>query len=258
MLSLKQFEVNLRGMRLKLTSEMLEPLLHTPLFSNLKQEDVWQILDTAHPVQVSADAYFFRQAEPAQRLYILLDGQIKVTQLTPEGQQVVMRMINPLELFGCVAVLSGGEYPASAQATKDCQAICLYEQEIHRFMRTFPNLAINAFQIMVQRTHELQDRYRELATECVERRLAHALLRLMKQSSHTDGGVIVLDVPLARQDLAEMIGSTLYTVSRILSQWESQQLIIAGREKISLVAPEQLSMIAEAQIFSADLKQTNF
>lgn len=238
-----------------LTPDMLGTLLTTPLFSQLRREDVAQILEHAHPVEIAAEAYFFRQAAPAQRLYILLDGQIKVTQLTPDGQQVVMRMINPLELFGCVAVLSGGEYPASAQATKDCQAICLDSADIHRLMHRFPPLAINAFQMMVQRTHELQDRYRELATECVERRLAHTLLRLMKQSSHIEAHLIVLDTPLARQDLAEMIGSTLYTVSRILSQWESQNLIVAGREKISLVAPKQLKHIAEAQVFSADLKK---
>lgn len=235
--------------------DMLNALQQTPLFQGLKREEVSRILEHARPTRVDTDAYFFRQAEPAGRLYILLSGQIKVTQLTPDGQQVVMRMINPLELFGCVAALSGGEYPASAQATKDCEALCLYDRDIHKLMQVYPSMAVNAFQIMVKRTHELQDRYRELATECVERRLAHALLRLMQQSSHREGELIVLDTPLARQDLAEMIGSTLYTVSRILSQWESHQLIVAGREKISLAEPEQLQRIAEAQVFSADLKK---
>ena len=96
-------------------------------------------------------------------------------------------------------------------------------------------------------------RYRELATETVERRLAHALLRLMEQSGVERDGMIRLDMPLSRQDLAEMIGSTLYTVSRILSGWESRGLVEAGREKIAIVRPQSLSLIAEAREFSADL-----
>jgi len=237
-----------------ITDDILETLALTPLFAGLKQSEISQILTHAVSARLQTGEYFFRQGDAATRLYILLEGQIKVTQLTPEGQQVVMRMIQALEIFGCVAALTGGEYPASAQATKDCEVFCLYPREIHQLMESHPRLAMNAFQIMVKRTHELQDRYRELATECVERRLAHTLLRLMKQSGRPEGDQILLDMPLSRQNLAEMIGSTLYTVSRILSHWESLGLVAAGREKISLIAPEHLSQIAEAQIFSADLK----
>ncbi|PKL76637.1 MAG: Crp/Fnr family transcriptional regulator [Candidatus Melainabacteria bacterium HGW-Melainabacteria-1] len=238
-----------------LTSAILANLAATPLFEGLNSQDIEQILQHASRTTVPADSYFFHQGDQARRIYILLEGQIKVIQLTPEGQQVVMRMVNPPEIFGCVAALTGGEYPASSQATKLCEAFCLHQDDVHRLMQVYPRMAVNAFQIMVKRTHELQDRYRELATETVERRLAHALLRLMEQSGVRKGEQILLDMPLSRQDLAEMIGSTLYTVSRVLSSWESRGLVAAGREKISLVQPDTLSLIAEARAFSADIKQ---
>ncbi|MEZ0369494.1 MAG: Crp/Fnr family transcriptional regulator [Candidatus Sericytochromatia bacterium] len=237
-----------------LTSEMLESLSVTPLFEGLAGEAIGQILQQANYSTHEADSYFFHQGDRARQIYILLEGQIKVIQLTPEGQQVVMRMVNPIELFGCIAALAGGEYPASAQATKDCVALCLSQDAIHGLMAVYPRMAINAFEIMVKRTHELQDRYRELATETVERRLAHTLLRLMDQNGMPRKGKIHLDMPLSRQDLAEMIGSTLFTVSRILSAWEARGLVEAGREKLTLVKPETLALIAEAREFSADLK----
>jgi CRP-like cAMP-binding protein len=99
--------------------------------------------------------------------------------------------------------------------------------------------------LVADRFHDLQDRYRELATERVERRVARALLRLARQAGkRTDEGVL-LDLPLSRQDLGEMTGTTLYTVSRILSGWEQNGLILSGRERIIIRRPHELVIIAE-------------
>lgn len=224
---------------------LLEKLLQTPLFKGLPDGDMEQILEYAIPTRLDADAYFFHQGTPAQHVYILLEGQIKVLQLTPEGQQVVMRVVDPIEIFGCVAALSGGEYPGSAQATKACQALALPHGDILKLMGRFPQLAINAFQIMVKRTHELQDRYLELATEPVEKRLAHALLRLLEKNARKTEQGTLIDMPLSRQDLAEMVGSTLYTISRILSAWESKGLVKSGREQLTILDIPRLESLTQ-------------
>lgn len=241
-----------------ITAEIIETLKGTDLFQGFSSKDIEAVLQYASPVYKESDEYIFHQGQNAKHLYILLEGQIKVIQLTPEGQQVVMRMVNPIEIFGCVAALSEGEYPASAQATKETQAFCLTHEKIHHLMTIYPSMAMNAFQIMVKRTHSLQDRYRELATECVERRLAHTLLRLMRQNGiREQDGSIMLDLPLSKQDLAEMIGSTLYTVSRVLKTWEQRDLVQTGREKLSVLDPKRIAMVAEASDFSADLKNVS-
>jgi CRP/FNR family transcriptional regulator, nitrogen oxide reductase regulator len=100
-------------------------------------------------------------------------------------------------------------------------------------------------QVLAGHVREFQNRYRELATERVERRLARTVLRLASQVGRkTDEGVL-LDLPLTRQDLAEMSGTTLFTVSRILSQWEDQELVRAGRERLVIRFPHGLVSIAE-------------
>ncbi len=224
---------------------LLKKLSQTPLFKGLPDSDLEQVLEYAIPTRLDAEAYFFHQGTPAQHVYILLEGQIKVLQLTPEGQQVVMRMVDPIEIFGCVAALSGGEYPGSAFATKACQALALPHGDILKLMGRFPQLAINAFQIMVKRTHELQDRYLELATETVEKRLAHALLRLLEKNALETATGTLIDMPLSRQDLAEMVGSTLYTISRILSAWESKGMVKSGREQITILDLAWLESLAQ-------------
>ena len=89
------------------------------------------------------------------------------------------------------------------------------------------------------------DRYRELATERVEQRVARAIIRLTRQvGKRTEQGVL-LDMPLSRQDLGEMTGTTLYTVSRIMSGWEQKGLISTGRERIVILNPHGLVTVAE-------------
>lgn len=226
---------------MKMTPEALTALSKTPFFQNLDIATISTVLQGFSQSRVSTAEYLFYQGDKADRLFVLISGQIKVIQNTADGQQVVMRLINPYEIFGCVAALSQGTYPGSAEVTRDVEVLFLSSHQVSILMQTYPLLAYNAFQIMVERVHELQDRYRELATENVSHRLVHTLLRLMKQNGKPmANGSILLDLPLSRQNLAEMTGTTLYTVSRLLQRWASQGVIQTGREKVILLKPDVL------------------
>jgi CRP-like cAMP-binding protein len=133
----------------------------------------------------------------------------------------------------------------TAEAAADSVVIYWSHEIIQALVQRFSRLALNALKIVAGNLREFQNRYRELATERVERRLARNVLRLASQTGRkTDEGVL-LDLPLTRQDLAEMSGTTLFTVSRILSQWESQGLVRASREKLVITFPHGLVRIAE-------------
>lgn len=231
---------------MKRSSDILQSLSQTSFFEGLTSEAIANILQCFTPCSLIKADFIFYQGDVASRMFVLLSGRLKVTQSTTDGQQVVLRLIHPGDIFGCVAALSQSAYPGSAEATRDSQALYLEASRIPDLMRDYPALSYNAFQIMVKRVHELQDRYRELATENVADRLAHALLRMMKQNGkeQTDGSIL-LDVPLSRQNLAEMTGTTLYTVSRLLQQWSHQGLIRTGREKVVLLQPALLAAQSE-------------
>jgi CRP-like cAMP-binding protein len=99
--------------------------------------------------------------------------------------------------------------------------------------------------MMGQRVQDAHTRVKEMATEDVERRVAHALLRLVKQSGReVDQGVLV-DFPVTRQDIAEASGTTLHSVSRILNAWEDAGVVIVGRQKVIVRDIEGLALIAE-------------
>jgi CRP-like cAMP-binding protein len=216
-----------------------------PPFQRLQPAELQVVRQSAWLRRVERDAYFYHQGDPASAFYILIEGQVKLTEVTSDGQQILVRFVGTGEAMGIIAALSKAVYPLSAQAVDDCLALTWDGEILEQLMERYPRVAIDGLRLVSQRWHELEERFRELATERVERRIAQTLLRLVRQTGRKVEAGILIDLPLSRQDLAEMTGTTLYTVSRILSQWEQQNLVELGRERVLIRYPHGLTRIAE-------------
>lgn len=215
------------------------------LFKGLSEAELALVYDITRIRSMDADEYIYHQGDPSSHVYFLMEGRVKLGQVTTDGQQVLLRILNPHSLFAIVALTSNTPYPISAQTTEPSRLACWRKEDLKALVLQTPLLAINSMDIMSAYVQEYQDRFRELATERVERRLARTLLRLASQSGQKTPKGVLIDIPLTRQSLAEMIGATLFTVSRILSQWENQQIVQSGRERITICAPHQLVLIAD-------------
>ena len=191
--------------------------------------------------------FFFFQGDPATHFYVLLTGRAKLLQTNPAGQQVNLRTINEWQLFGALgAVRDHAVYPATAQALEPSTALAIESSFLKEMMKTRPYLSVNLMQLMTGYIMEMQERYRELATEKVERRIAMTILRLAGQiGRRPDGQAMTVELPLSRQDVAEASGTTIYTVSRVLADWERRGLVEAGRERIVIQNPHGLVQISE-------------
>ena len=195
--------------------------------------------------QMPAGAFVFHQNEQGELFYILIEGKIRLSQLTPEGHQVIIHHVTPGEGLGIIIVLSHMAYPVSAETLEECILLSWDTDTTRELMLKYPQLAINGLNMVAHHFVQISDRYRELATERVERRVAHALLRLVRQVGKKTADGILIDLPLSRQDLGEMTGTTLYSTSRILSQWEKEGWIRTGRTQVELLKPHQIMAIAE-------------
>lgn len=215
------------------------------LFHGLEEQDLNTILAAAHELSYEENSFLFYQDDPAERIFILKKGRVKLFQLSDDGQQVLMRVMTPGMLFAAVGMVSGAVYPVSAEAAAPSQVLYWSQETLLSLVERFPHLALNALKVVVGHAREFQNRYRELATERVERRLARNILRLASQTGRKTAEGVLLNLTLTRQDLAEMSGTTLFTVSRILTRWESQGLIRAGRERLVICFPHGLVSIAE-------------
>lgn len=220
-------------------------LARVRLFESLDREALSDVSAAARAIEKEPDAIFFRQGQEAKTLFVILKGRIRVTQITPEGHQIVVRYAGAGEMFGCVPLYGAKEYPATATVVTQCNALAWNRPAMDRLMKRHPHIAINALEFLGEELAQLRSRYQELATERVEQRLARALLRLVSQAGKKVEGGVLIEFPLSRQDLAELTGTTLHTVSRILSGWEGKGLIESGRRRVVIRNPHALVKIAE-------------
>lgn len=215
------------------------------LFHGLEPGEIVAIVAAAQRRAVARHAFFFHQGMPASALHVLARGEVKMVQTTAEGHQVVLRIVRAGDMFGGVALLGDTAYPASAQALGPSEALVWPAPVVGQLLAHHPALAVNALRVLAGRLAEIQDRYRELVTERVERRVARALTRLARQAGSRDDRGVRIDMALTRQDIAELTGTTLYTVSRILSAWQERGIVDAGRTRVVIRDPHALVAIAE-------------
>lgn len=219
---------------------------HVAVFKAATADDVRVIAKIGIHRAVEDGGFFFLQGDPAEYLYILLSGRAKLCQIAPDGQQVNLRTLNPNQLFGAIGVVDeNATYPACAQALEDSSALAIRSDQFRKLLEERPYLSFGLMKLMTGYIAEMQNRYREMVTEKVEQRIARVLLRLAGQSGkRVDDGVLI-ELSFSRQDLAEIAGTTLYTVSRVLSAWEKQGLISTGRERVILTNPHGVMRLAE-------------
>lgn len=215
------------------------------LFAEMTPAEQEDILAKARSSRHPKDAVIFAQEEEAHSFFVLLAGHIRVVKTTPDGEQVIARYINEGELFGIAPAIGRTTYPASAIAAVDCVALAWPTRLWSAFASSYPSLTSNTYATVGRRLQETQQRVVEMSTEQVEQRVAHTILRLIKQAGRKTPEGIEIDFPITRQDIAEMTGTTLHTVSRLMSAWEDEGLVIGGRQKVTVSDPHRLMLIAE-------------
>lgn len=215
------------------------------LFAKMSDDELDKLVSYASTRRVVPGETIFEQGDDAVLFFLLLHGRLKVNQVTPDGQQIIVRMVHPGDLFGFAKALQRSDYPGTAMAVAESIVLAWPTELWDYFVEQNPGLAMNAIQTIGKRLEEAHTRIREMSTEEVERRVAHAVLRLARQAGKKEEDGIRIDFPITRQDIAEMTGTTLHTVSRILSNWEGQGFVRGGRQKLTVISMASIKRLAD-------------
>jgi len=220
-------------------------LEHSSVFQGLSVKALAEVAAKGTERRLARRDILFHQGDPAEEFAVVLEGRLKLTQVSAEGQEVIVRYLGPGEMCAVVALFPDQSYPVTAEAAADARVIGWPRRKLDALLRDHPQLALNALRLLTERMGELSDRLRELATERVARRVARALLRLARKAGRrTDRGVEI-DMPLTREDIARLSGTTLFTVSRLMADWEEAGIVESGRERVVVRSPHGLVAIAE-------------
>lgn len=216
----------------------------TVFFEGLTDAVVAKIVEAAVHKRTPRGGFIFYEGDPADCAYLITTGLVRLVQRAPHGKTVLLRFFLPGDFIGGIAAVGSRVFPASAVAVRPTETLCWNREAIAWLMRSNPRLFQNVLKILEERFQELQERYRELATGRVEERLARILVRLQSQAGEQREHGIAIGIPLSRENLAQMTGTTLYSVSRILATWERRGLVKVSRLRVTVSDPAGLRALA--------------
>jgi len=219
------------------TREEVRTIRHCSLFRGIRSHALATLIRAGRARSAKRGDVLVRQGDPPARVYCLLAGAGKFIRTGPKGEEVVLGFLWPGDAFGYVAVLGGTNQQYTMQMTENGRVLAWDAGAIMRMLRPSPAVATNALRLIAARLEVDWLRLQDLAAGPVERRVARALLRLARSKGEV--------LPIIHQDLAEYVGTTAPTLSRILRRWKVQGLVDAGRASIQIRQTAGLTAIAE-------------
>jgi CRP/FNR family transcriptional regulator len=215
-----------------------------PLFAGLSLCDWTEIEQHITERDFCRNEHVFRQGASADTLFIVKSGRVKVTRHSVGGKDVLLRVCSEGHMLGNVGVFDGNGYLASAQAVEATSTFCLSRNDCFTWIDRCPPLAYAVIADLSRRLRGATDLICSLAVDRAEQRIARALLRLAANSGQSTDDGVMIKMPLTRQDVADMTGTTVETAIRTMSRFRQQGLIQSQRRRVVLADLEQLQSIA--------------
>ena len=220
---------------------------HSPLFANVSPADCREIVSAARESEFSRRDNIFLEGDTIRQVVLLTSGSAKVIRLGQNGTEVILRLAGPGDVVEITGFPAQCRHCSMAQALSASSALVWEASAFQALAERFPALRSNIINVAAQRLEELEERYREISTEKVATRLSHQLLRLFNQLGRRVNGNGTLRINLSREELAQMTGTTLFTVSRLLSEWMKRGVLAAGRECVYIHNIQALREFAEKE-----------
>ena len=219
-------------------------LARAPPFCRLDQGQLRRVRDLALAQNAAIGTVVFDEGQPALRFHLILSGHVRLVRLTAEGEQIIVLHVPAGQLFGLGAPLGRATRQETAITADDCQLLSWPAALWQVFSNDYASFARETMRSLGARADETSNRIVELSTKLVEQRIACALLRMIGQSGRKVAGGIEIGFPVSRQNITDMTGTTLHTVSRVLSAWEKLGLIQSTRCHVVVTDPHGLVTIS--------------
>jgi CRP-like cAMP-binding protein len=224
--------------RLKIISRL-------PFFRHLSSDAIIEINHLFEDCDFAAEQVLYFEGDPGRNLYLVASGKVKLTRLALSGREVLLDILQGGEYFGHLAIASQRGYSETAIAQTDCCILQISAQKFETVMNRYPEVTMRVLKAVGQRLEESQEVIKQLSVYTVAERVAATLIRLARKLGEQKQTGTLIQIPLSRQDLAAMTGTTVETVSRVMSHFSSEGLIFTGRKWVVLRDLERLMQIAK-------------
>ena len=221
-----------------------EVLRRTTIFRRLPAGDRQRLAAVTGTRAFEKGDYLFHEGDAADFLFTLVSGRVKVTKSTARGTDVILEIFGPGDPVGAVAVYEARPYPASAIALEPTTCLAIPRQAFFSLLESYPSMVRGLLTGLTHRLVELTNRLAEFSTGRIDARLAQFFLKLADNVGQATSAGTFIPLPLSRQELADMIGTTIETAIRIMSRWGKEGLVVTEKEGFLIVDRPALEAIA--------------
>lgn len=212
----------------------LQLLGQLPFFADVSDAQIDAMNGLFHEKDYAANETIYSSGDAATNLYVVAAGKIKVLRHSLSGQDVLIDILTQGEFFGSLATPGEVSYLETAQAQTMCCVLVISATDFQGVLRAHPSVALSVLDIVTVRLREAHETVRQLSAQPAESRIATALLKLADKLGEARPDGILIQMPLSRQDIAQMTGTTLETASRVMSQFRKDGLIRSGRQWVTV------------------------
>lgn len=209
------------------------------IFQNLSKTDLETVATLVTHHHYKSGEYLFSAGDEADSLIIVAHGQAKVFQMSSNGKEQMLRILQTGDFDGEAALFSNTDHSSFAQTLMDTDVCQISRQDFQKLMQETPEMAVNMVNALGRRIAQLEQQTTEVTTSSVESRLANYLLE-------TSAGLNeeVFTLPLKKKDIATYLGTTPETISRKLTSLNEQGMIEKiSNNKFKILDADRLMMI---------------
>ena len=216
-------------------------LRNVPLFESLSEEDLAALAKVTITRTFARDSVIILAEEEGDTLFIIENGQVKVSIVSEDGREVILSLLGAGAVFGELSLLDGKPRSANVIATEDTELIMLRRADFIQLIFKVPQIATALLAELASRLRRTDRQIEGLALLDVTSRISETLLQLAgDQGVETETGIVIRNRP-THQELANMSGTTRETVSRVLKRLENQGYIQCHGRTITIVREENWS-----------------
>jgi CRP/FNR family transcriptional regulator len=215
-------------------------LSRAPLFEALDEEATKALRAGVVEVQLGRGEHLFEEGDAGDRLYVVLDGKIKLTRAAADGRENLTSVLGPGEMFGELSLFDPRPRTMGAVAVTDARLAALAHDELRGWLAGRPDVAMHLLRALVQRLRRTNDVLSDLVFTDVPGRVAKALLDLAQRFGTQEEGGLQVNHDLTQEELAQLVGASRETVNKALADFVARGWIQLHPKSVLLIDPERM------------------
>lgn len=200
--------------------EALDSLRTIPLFAAVPDDALSAIAELLIERRVPKNQTIVEEGLSGDYMYVIREGQVKVTKLSGDGREKILELLGPGDFFGEMSLLDDAPRSASVKSLTETHILALSRPDFLKELRRNPDLGMAVIQELTRRVRQMDEQASSLSFQRVRERTQGLLVRLAKDDVSQNGRRVT--PPLTHQQIADMIGTSRETVTRIVKRLKDQ------------------------------------